>query len=438
MKNKRLFLMLITLAILIVTTASPVFTYGNGLASQDIKVFVNEKQVIFDVPPTVINNRVLVPLRGVFESLGASVTWNSEKQTVTVLNNDIKLELKPDSKIAYKNGQAITLDVPPVVINNRTLVPIRFVSESLGANVQWDNASQSVLIHSEKLPSFTYKGIALGTNLTDVKRILGEPKRIDVSEYDFKWYVFHDNYKDYVQLGIKNNQVAAIYSNNSNWENKYGITINSKQEYVLSKLPASTDRILKGNTYYLLPQFDQGPEYHLFDMGDHFLTIFYDLHSTKQVTAIQLIAKESELKYIRGQYSSTELRTAFERQVFDLANSIRVRMGLKPFEWSDQASQSALKHSQDMSINNYFNHNNLKGESPFDRMKKEGIQYSTAGENLAAGQQNAIYAHENWMNSLGHRQAILGNFQRLGVGVWFGDLNKTYHTYFTQNFYTTK
>jgi len=84
-----------------------------------------------------------------------------------------------------------------------------------------------------------------------------------------------------------------------------------------------------------------------------------------------LIDCETE-KALHGYYGkpSEELRISFEREVFDLANTVRARYGLKPFEWDDEIAKVARAHSEDMVLNNYFSHTNLQGESPFDRMKK--------------------------------------------------------------------
>lgn len=68
-------------------------------------------------------------------------------------------------------------------------------------------------------------------------------------------------------------------------------------------------------------------------------------------------------------------------------------------------------------------------------MSAAKVSYSTAGENIAAGQQSAIFAHEGWMNSAGHRRNILADFERLGVGVGFGG---DMHTYYTENFYSPR
>lgn len=86
-----------------------------------------------------------------------------------------------------------------------------------------------------------------------------------------------------------------------------------------------------------------------------------------------------------------------------------------------------------MAVNQYFNHTNLEGQSPFDRMKEDDFSFHLAGENLAYGQYSSIFAHEGLMNSLGHRENILRkDYEYLGVGVAFNDKSQPYYT---QNFY---
>jgi uncharacterized protein YkwD len=82
-----------------------------------------------------------------------------------------------------------------------------------------------------------------------------------------------------------------------------------------------------------------------------------------------------------------------------------------------------------MAVNQYFNHTNLEGESPFDRMEDDKINFRMAGENLAAGQNSSIFAHEGLMNSIGHRENKLQkDFEALGVGVAFDEESKPYYT----------
>ncbi len=111
-----------------------------------IRVLVNGEEITFDVPPIEVGGRLLVPLRGVFERLGASVRWEPSTQRITATTATRTIELVVGQRDAAVDGRAVTLDVPPMVVGGRTLVPLRFVSEALGAFVQWQAAARTVLI----------------------------------------------------------------------------------------------------------------------------------------------------------------------------------------------------------------------------------------------------------------------------------------------------
>lgn len=137
-----------------------------------------------------------------------------------------------------------------------------------------------------------------------------------------------------------------------------------------------------------------------------------------------------------GMPSST-LQNGLEIQMFDLTNAARVKHGFIPLKWEEKARTSSRLHSQDMAANNYFNHMNLKGLSPFDRMEAAGMQYYYAGENIAMRFTSSIFAHEALMNSLGHRKSILNaNFTHVGMGIHFQKTSKV--PYYTQNFLTPR
>jgi len=111
-------------------------------------VALDGQQLSFDVPPVIENNRTLVPLRVIFESLGATVEWNDLTQTVTAAKTGTEIKLTLGQAIAYKNCSPVPLDIPAKSIDNRTMVPLRFVSEALGANVRWEDSTQSIYIIS--------------------------------------------------------------------------------------------------------------------------------------------------------------------------------------------------------------------------------------------------------------------------------------------------
>ncbi|MEW6388814.1 MAG: copper amine oxidase N-terminal domain-containing protein, partial [Thermodesulfobacteriota bacterium] len=111
-----------------------------------ITVLLNDHPLSFDQPPVIVNDRTMVPLRAIFQALGAEVNWDGATQTVTATRGDTVIILVIGSPAAFKDGQAVTLDQPALLMGGRTMVPVRFVSEALGAEVNWDDATQTVTI----------------------------------------------------------------------------------------------------------------------------------------------------------------------------------------------------------------------------------------------------------------------------------------------------
>ncbi|PFZ44953.1 serine protease [Bacillus wiedmannii] len=107
----------------------------------------------------------------------------------------------------------------------------------------------------------------------------------------------------------------------------------------------------------------------------------------------------------------------FEQRVVELTNAERAKQGLPALKIDTELSKVARVKSEDMQKNNYFDHNSPTYGSPFDMMKKFGISYTSAGENIAQGQRTPEEVVQAWMNSAGHRANILNNgFTHIGVG----------------------
>lgn len=119
---------------------------ADALAATPIAVVIDGNIQKYDVAPAIYDNRTLVPMRGIFESLGATVLWDGTTDTVTATRGASTVKLQLNSLVAYQNGQQVSLDAAPRIVNNRTLVPIRFVGESLGVDVTWDEPGQKVVI----------------------------------------------------------------------------------------------------------------------------------------------------------------------------------------------------------------------------------------------------------------------------------------------------
>lgn len=108
--------------------------------ASEIKVYLNNNQVSLNGKAVMENGRVLVPMRSIFESLGASVNWDGKNNLITSIKGNTKIALQIGNKNMGLNGKLIALDVAPKIVSGRTLVPIRVISESFGYEVKWDNS----------------------------------------------------------------------------------------------------------------------------------------------------------------------------------------------------------------------------------------------------------------------------------------------------------
>ncbi|MGE5422024.1 MAG: copper amine oxidase N-terminal domain-containing protein [Ignavibacteriales bacterium] len=132
------------IAILVILTL--LFANVLCLASSAPKVLLGGRTLSFDVPPSIDNGRTFVPLRAIFEALGADMAWNGASKTVTATKGTTTVVLTIGKPTATVNSKSVKLDAPAKVVSGRTLVPLRFVSESMGAGVAWDGSARIITI----------------------------------------------------------------------------------------------------------------------------------------------------------------------------------------------------------------------------------------------------------------------------------------------------
>lgn len=168
MNNKRIIKCLA--ALLVAAVCSLSFIPSQAYAAEDVKVYVNGAQLTdLDQPPVIVDGRTMVPMRAIFEALGCTVDWYSEDQVVAAydLNTVLFLQInstygnKMDTKEyidfmtqnpseeeikAMRSSNTFSMDVPPMIVNSRTMVPLRTVGESMGAQVNWDGSARAVYI----------------------------------------------------------------------------------------------------------------------------------------------------------------------------------------------------------------------------------------------------------------------------------------------------
>lgn len=122
--------------------------------NDEISVLVSGSKLEFDVQPQIIDGRTMVPMRKIFEALGANVQWVGEANLIIATKglNIMAMEIGKNTfsvtNIATQETKNIELDVSPVIIDSRTLVPVRAISEALNMKVDWDNETRTVLIEN--------------------------------------------------------------------------------------------------------------------------------------------------------------------------------------------------------------------------------------------------------------------------------------------------
>ncbi|HBV69078.1 MAG TPA: hypothetical protein DEF04_13565 [Clostridiales bacterium] len=157
MKKIKKLLSLYVLMVLIVSSQNKVFAEQfifegvDYVKSEDIRVVFDGKQIEFDVKPQIVNGRTLVPVRAIFEAVGLNVEWNEESRTVIGYNKDASILIKFEigSQKAIYNEDEKVLDVPASISDGRIMVPLRFLSESMGYNVVWIDKSDMILMSKE-------------------------------------------------------------------------------------------------------------------------------------------------------------------------------------------------------------------------------------------------------------------------------------------------
>lgn len=135
-------------------------------APASVSVQLNGKALTFDQAPVLKNNRTLVPMRTIFEALGADIQWDAKTRVVTAKNKQSSISLQIGSKKAIVNEKTLTLDTEAQLIKGRTMIPVRFISESLGATVQWNGKTNTVVITTPSVDEQTPPPVVVPTTPT--------------------------------------------------------------------------------------------------------------------------------------------------------------------------------------------------------------------------------------------------------------------------------
>lgn len=157
MNWKKLLLTTLTLGLLGATTVygeqvkMDLFYNGkhHAYAAKEVKIEIDGKEMVpKDMPAVIINGRTMLPMRQIAQELGCEVNWNEAAKQIYVMRGSDIIVFAVDSKTGYENGQEFTMDVPATIVNDRTMLPVRALADALHLNIKWDDPSRTVSIQS--------------------------------------------------------------------------------------------------------------------------------------------------------------------------------------------------------------------------------------------------------------------------------------------------
>lgn len=306
----------------------------------------------------------------------------------------------------YLNGSQLSFDQNPLIVNDRTYVPARSIFEAFGMNVEWDNEAQSAYIYNNDTE------ISLSVNSNEMY-INGEAVALGNTP-------FIENGRILVPLRA----ISEALDCKVNWDAVScsvviicGGTVSPT--YAPTAAPTQNPDTLPTAQPTEIPLPDTTPIPTSEPAPTNTPTAAPTLTPTAAptVTPTATPTAAPTLTPTAAPTQAPSGLSAMEQEVFALVNSERAKNGLSALSWADDVAAVARAHSSDMINRGFFSHTNPDGESPFDRLKNNGISYRTAAENIAYGQKTPADVMNAWMNSSGHRANILNkNVTELGVG----------------------
>ena len=132
--------------ITVITLLFSMLTCFAETANAEIKVKLKGEEVVFDQGPILVNEKPMIPLRAVFEKMGASISWDNSTETVLAMCKDTIVMIQIGNEKMFKLDESIVLETPAMLVNDRTLIPIHVVTDVWGSNIEWNSETNEVII----------------------------------------------------------------------------------------------------------------------------------------------------------------------------------------------------------------------------------------------------------------------------------------------------
>jgi len=396
--------------------------YESTLSAKPVRLLVNGTEAVLTDPVRNINGRIYYPFRSCLESMGAAVDWQASTRKATGTLGEKTVEFTVGSKEYKIDGLTHTMPDAIALLDvtlNRVYLPIRYAAEALGFETLWEQGAQTDTISLTRTAVSTVLSrtdaiqidgriLRLGDAKAQVLRNFGQPTRVDPSAYGLQWYVYNQNYENFIMIGIAEDQVAGFFSNAKNFKLKNDLGQG-----------ASTTEI--GSAY----------------SGSNIMEFWFDPNDNNGLYAVwcmkeKLTENQAEEIFLKN---PDLLLRIYERECLDITNAFRARYNQPAVEYSTLATRIAQNYTKDMALRDYFSHTNPEGDGPLDRILAGGLDVQKVTENLAAGYPDAIQVLKGWVDSASHRQGMLESNEYLGVGAYYYADSK-YQYYMAQEFYS--
>lgn len=359
-------------------------------AVQTVHVKINGIAPSFAYAPFLSGDYTYIPLRAVMEHLGATVEWIESIQSIVITSAGKTITMTIDSDEMTVNGVKKTLPVKVLLVGDVTYVPLRAVSESLGAAVGWDDSTQTVGIYTnEKTHSLSLgiSKVAIGQTFDSFTALHGLPTYSVSGENGLMWHVYA-NPAAFLTVASDGGIVCAYYTNTPGFLTSEGLQYGSAAP-------------------------DDGRQYEYVHTGNVNIHKYYDTIE-KKLCAVYVAAD--------GYYNLHDINVSLTGQArigLDILNAFRAANHLTALTWDEAAANCSTDHAAYMADMGELTHTGPGGENAIERYQayNPSFRWKAWGENICAGAKNIFTCMNGWRNSRQHRTLMLSDKQYAGIGM---------------------
>ena len=359
-----------------------------------VNVHINGETPLFTYAPLMIGDSVLVPVRTVMQHLGCTVEWNDAAQSVTIRNDTVTAVFVIDTPTVTVNGTVRAIPAAAILIGDTTYVPLRAVSEALGAVVGWDESTNTAGIYTRVATAAKHTltigdyRVNIGDSTGTLFSLCGQPTYAISGENGLIWQVYA-TYPTAVMAVATDGGIVCGY-------------------YTCSPHFSVSDGISYGD-----PTPAGGLQYELTHSASASIHRYYDTIDGILCSICVLADGYNNLHDISASLANQS------RFGLDILNSFRYEKHLALLEWDDAAAVCSADHARYMASTGTLTHSGADGSTGIRRYLSynPGFKWTSWGENICAGAKNIFMCMNGWRNSRQHRTILLSDKKYAGIAL---------------------